>query len=160
MDDREFTDGLKTKEDQQQEWTDAAEALVRMKERAKQKTAGVLDHFPDVKNPFLMGAAGAGAIGNAVLSHYANKPREDLGGKSHQEKAYDDLLAAQHAKGEEGQGFGRKVHNRYNEFAGGLAKTFREHPGQATALGAATGAGAGFGLAKLLGAAAGKLKKG
>jgi len=241
MDDREFAEGLRDKKGDQQEWTDAAEAFVRMQKRSerpepreeetektagrvmdfaegtvagllhhkdgadmvrramksaklsrsskagfstgmalpfvgttatagavghhlgkksKTKEAGVLEHLPaDLKNPFLLGAAGAGALGNAIMSHHANKPREELGGKSKGEKAYEELLAQQHAQGEQGQGFLHKVKNRYNEFSGGLSKTFREHPRESTALGAVVGAGAGFGLGKLLGAGAGALRK-
>jgi hypothetical protein len=164
MDERDFYRGLK--EDRPEDFSEAAEFFLAQKKRSRhaepedqpvepEKTAGLLEHLPgDLKNPRLLTAGGLGAAALGAGTYLASKPQESLGGRSKAEADFDEILARNQARSEEGAGFGQKVKHRLDEFGAGLSRTFREHPGAAAAtLGVPIGAAAGIAGGKMLGAA-------
>jgi len=154
MDDRDFSEGLKDKEDKQQEWNDAAESFLKMKKRAEEneKNAGIVSGIAkDVKNPWILaGALGLGGAG-ALAGYLGSKPREELKGKSKDEAMWEEANKTP-SKDPDEESFAEGQRRIHRQHALANSQVLRRHPGKASALGGLYGAGAGVALAKLLGA--------
>jgi len=118
-------------------------------ENQHEKLAGFIDRLKGIDQALIAPAAVMGAIG-AGSSYLSHKPRESLEGKSKREESLGHEVDLQNRKPE--TGFLEKLRHRTTEMEHGYAKAFREHPAKATALGAASGIGVGYGLARLGGA--------
>ena len=176
MDDSEFLRGLKQPEDRQQEWTDSAEAFIRLRRQPApiddtEKTAGMaqgaVDYAKNSVKSYLHGLKQTGTIlknpesdpyllpttlGTGALTYAGSRPMKSLDGKSAIESGLGWMADRQKEKEE--TGLGQKVKNRGTEFMLGLAKAMREHPVKASltaALGAPTGLSWGLSKAKMRG---------
>jgi hypothetical protein len=109
-------------------------------------------------DPKTLMTMGLGAAAGGILTHVGSKPREALGGKSKDEVRLQAEVEGSKLHPE--NGLMQKLRNRGLEHRHGIAQAFKEHPGKATAVGSVVGAGAGYGLAKLLKFVADKAKSG
>jgi hypothetical protein len=118
---------------------------------ASVKTANAITDYVRNIDPVMATSVGLGAVGGALLGRHANKPRPELGGKSKAESELEDSVEINKKHPEDG--LLKKIMNRNTEQQHGYAKAFREHPTKATLISGLTGAGSGYLLGRLGGAA-------
>jgi len=114
--------------------------------KEKEKTAALKDLLPSTTTAAMMAL---GATAGGVGTYLSTRP--GASGKSKGEEDFDEILAAQKARGP-AKDYNRKLRDRFNEFSAGVAQANREHPSRAVLAGALAGAAAGAGASRLLGA--------
>jgi len=159
---QDFFEGLKTEDEKREEWSAAAEAMIRFKEPVSapveqpiEKQAGVVDRalahggaeLQHLAKPSTLAALGIGAAAGGGMTYLGNRPRKDTG-KGATEEAFESAVKHHHEKPE--TTFRGKMSGRSTEFMHGMAKAMREHPVQGTIAGAGTGAGIGLLASHLL----------